>query len=731
MKFWTPLLLAVPALCDDVSLFEWISNYEIALESCQAQIDLTATVCLIPETAAKRGLVRRDDDFDPTSCYCTMEAPFVTLIDCFVKGEGNKTSYMNSFIDSCKGLTDEPLTLDSLYSTYYSGLKHMKNVSTVENFSLTEVVDYPVLLGYKQYKINRQWEWMAEKNKNLGSIFGLSLMGYWGLVLLLATLVNWTIYLFPGFTGLFVGPLSNMWRKYVSLPAAISRRKTRAVRFGLLVPSRMESLIIFVFLFLTAMFSGINIHSVPGNEFSQGNYVARFVAIRTGIMVGYICPLLVLFAGRNNFLQWLTRWNFATFITYHRWVSRIVVLLVIIHAIGFTVSDISRDKYSARVKEGFIQWGIVACVCGGIILVQGLLVVRRKSYEAFLVIHILMAMFFVIGGYKHTLGFGYQPLYWTSIAVWAIDRLIRFTRLFVFGAPMATVTLLAEETLRVVIPKPSFWHATPGGHAFVHFIRPSCFWQSHPFTFTDSSEEGNYIVMYIKLKGGVTHGVYKHLANAPGKSAKIRVLVEGPYGEDSSARKYKNAVFIAGGNGIPGIYSECIDIARKTVDGNGPRLKLIWIIREWKSLAWFYQELRNLNNTNIDTTVFVTKPLLNLENGLTHLKPILIDSESSYSDKEKTNSDVKDSSLPCNDSDSEETSMVASIKNELSHISFQEGRPEIHDLICNEISQADGSLAFVTCGHPHMVDEVRFEVSQNLHQSKHRIEYFEQLQVWA
>ena len=67
----------------------------------------------------------------------------------------------------------------------------------------------------------------------------------------------------------------------------------------------------------------------------------------------------------------------------------------------------------------------------------------------------------------------------------------------------------------------------------------------------------------------------------------------------------QNVVFIAGGNGIPGIYSECVDLAKKSKNQS---IKLVWIIRHWKSLSWFTEELEYLKKTSVQTTVYVTQP---------------------------------------------------------------------------------------------------------------------------
>ena len=52
--------------------------------------------------------------------------------------------------------------------------------------------------------------------------------------------------------------------------------------------------------------------------------------------------------------------------------------------------------------------------------------------------------------------------------------------------------------------------------------------------------------------------------------------VEGPYGEPTPARYADTAVFIAGGNGIPGIYSEVMDMARRMPnEGNQERYEVV------------------------------------------------------------------------------------------------------------------------------------------------------------
>ena len=58
--------------------------------------------------------------------------------------------------------------------------------------------------------------------------------------------------------------------------------------------------------------------------------------------------------------------------------------------------------------------------------------------------------------------------------------------------------------------------------------------------------------------------------------------------------------------------------------------------------------------------------------------------------------------------------------------------PSMEEMVLQEIDESNGSVAFVTCGNPVMVDDLRHSVVKNLEKSNgKRVEYFEQLQVWT
>lgn len=690
------------------------SPFDIANVACLNAIMTTATVCsdygknvvLLPE------------------CMCVQQIGFMSFSDCLLRGYGD--ALVPKFINYCAEYTNVSMTENSFWRRYKDSQRLLRQAENIPNFNFLELLEVPILLEQSYIELFAEGFEAYLGNFNWSLYYGMGIVVYWFVVLFAAALVNWTIWLFPGLTSAFSGPFWNLFRRYVSLSATIRRKKATEQRLGLLeglVPSRIETVLLACWVILVLVTQGVQIRNMHNNPAftNQWQGMARMVGDRSGITCCFTFPLLVLFAGRNNVLQWITRWNFATFVMYHRWISRITVLLVVVHGVAFTVSDIITYNYAPRMTKGLMKWGVLACVCGAFMVFQGMLRFRRHHHEVFLVVHIFLAILVLFGAWYHAGGLGYGIFFWISVGLWVLDWAVRLARIVAFGAPIASVTLVADETLRVVVPKPRHWKSVPGGHAFVYFMLPLCFWQSHPFTFTDSPNEKSSIVLYLKVKGGITRKLYKALLLCPGNTTTVRMCVEGPYGEPSAARKYQNAVFVAGGNGIPGIYSECVDLERRQAENKS--IKLIWVVREWRSLSWFHNELIKLKETCIQTTIYVTSP--NWSAPSRFGGDVGSDSSTDLTTMEVVKEGI--TSLER----SSYGDFLELLKSLLPHVTFIEGRPSMELLVETELAVSDGTLAFVSCGHPQMVDDLRYAVVHNLEKSRYRVDFFEQLQVWA
>lgn len=674
--------------------------------TCNLQISLSVSYCATPYNA---------------TCLCANKNALATYAGCLAFDNRNTTTAVNYMMNYCEENGNVTVEKDWYEKSYQYFLSNAKTEKEIPNFNKTIPIDVPFKLDEAEMKLYERAYKQFLGNYDDSLYYGAGILGYWLLIMCIGAIVNWGKVMFPSLTKKLTSKPINLWRQYVSMPATFRKKKAEELRifkfFDSLIPSRFESIVIFLFYIVVLMIHAMNMHYVDGDpvfENNKYNSQARNVADRTGITGTIMMPLVFLFSSRNNFLQWLTGWNYNTFVTYHRHIARVMFILIALHSILFTV--LLRDDMS-EFSETYMIWGVLATVSGGIILFQAMLFFRRRWYEIFLLIHILFAALYVAGTWIHVDELGYVWFVYPAVAVWCADRVVRIARLVIFGFPKARVSLLADDTIKVEIPKPSYWKTIPGGHAFIHFLKPTYFWQSHPFTFVESPAD-THIILYCKVKGGITHSLYQLLVRSPGQAITMRVGVEGPYGEPTPARYADTAVFIAGGNGIPGIYSEVMDMARRMPNETKNAMKLYWIIRDYKSLEWFNDELTLLGNTNIETTIYVTKP--DLSNLLT--------GDGSDDTSSKKESDSQDMNLESKES----LQGVDLVKSRFSHITFKEGRPSIEDIVDLEIKESNGSVAFVACGHPAMVDETRYFCSRNVdNPQKKRVDFYEQVQVWT
>ncbi|EAZ63876.2 ferric reductase (FRE9 FRE5 FRE6 FRE4 FRE7) [Scheffersomyces stipitis CBS 6054] len=681
----------------------------IAFLGCNYQISLTTTFC--PE-----GIVSQE-------CYCKNSNALATISHCYKYGHPQE---INSFLGMCQSMFNISLTESEFEEAHDNYLRSAKNISEIVDYSPSKLVDFPVRLIDSEIVLFRSAYQNFLGNYDVSVDYGAYVVLYWIVVFTIAAIGNWSKVIFPDlYRNFLTGPFSNWFRRTISLPATRGKYKTNEKKFlvvlDMLVPTRAETIILITFGSMCTYLLVYNINYVEGDPlFHEKKYaILRYVAVRASILTSSLMPLLILFGGRNNFLQWYTRWDYSTFITLHRWLSRIVFVMVMIHVLFYT--KLIKERNPDRINEPYIRWGALATWSGILIMIQGLLVLRRKWYEVFLLVHIILAAVFIFGAWLHVKDLYCVWFYYYTSMLWLFDRIVRVGRLFSFGFPEAQVQLIANETLKVIVPKPDHWEAVPGGHVFIHFLRFSCFWQSHPFTYTIDLDDPANIVLFVKVKQGVTSSLYEYLKSHPGKSTSIRVAIEGSYGEKTPASRYDSAIFVAGGNGIPGIYAEVYELAKRS-NFTKQNLKLTWVIREYRSLLWFYDELVSLKGTNIDTTICVTKP-----NSHGYLEeydgPLLSSNTTRYNTFESRNLTEMGSMRP---------EIISAIKTDLSHIQFREGRPHIDTLVKQATKESPGSACFVTCGHPVMVDELRSAVVENINNSdRKRVDYFEQLQVWA
>ncbi|KAH7199003.1 ferric reductase like transmembrane component-domain-containing protein [Fusarium flagelliforme] len=321
--------------------------------------------------------------------------------------------------------------------------------------------------------------------------------------------------------------------------------------------------------------------------FTKSTEVLAYVGYRTGHISFALLPLTVLFSSRNNIFLWITNWHFSTFLVLHRWVARLCAIHAIIHSITLLAAYVSLGTYYIDVHKPYWIWGIVGTLCLLLLLLQSLLWFRRASYEVFLILHILLTLFVMVGCWYHIYYWKpYSGIYelWIYMvcAVWFFDRLFRAFRVAKNGIRRATVVELSDEIVRLDISGVR-WLSAPGYHAYVYFptLQPLRAWQNHPFSVnnsallqkcTPSTRELSHdkdmelnrtapqITVSQKATGTDSISIYikKHRGTTSLLTERfgLPVLLEGPYGSPSrEILKCDRVLLICGGIGITGLLS--------------------------------------------------------------------------------------------------------------------------------------------------------------------------------
>lgn len=698
------LLCAVSAL-DKVKY----AHEDLAVMACKYAVTSTAVFC-------------KKDTAKSYKCQCKTKPALGSWLNCIYEelGEGNKKAnhYINEHCESFnKSYTDE-----ELLKAYNNATKYLTTTDKIENFNKSVPIYTPI--KYKQKAFNNSYDSFNMRYGNVadGIYFGAGMLGYWAFILLVASIVNFSSKIFVVGKYFNSKPINKV-RQYITMPALFSNKKhTEAVYplgkklsfFSGILPTRVESIILFLFFALMVIFESVRYRYIKNNTLWKDRtaQMTRYPGDRSGILCLYGFILSFLFVGRNNFLLWVTGWKQATFVTYHKWISRFNFLMLVVHAATMHMQSVALGKFETRVLTFWYRWGIIAGVTGGIMILTGSYWVRKNYYEVFLLTHIVMGALFLAGTWIHVADFDYQEYAYAMAAIWCFDRAVRIFRLLSFGVRTASATVVSDETLKITIPKHRFWKAYPGAFGYVHFLKPTTFFQSHPFTIV--SDDHNEITFYTKIKGGVTSQIHRHLRKQPNQTGTIKVCVEGPYGDPKPLKRYDTALLYAGGNGIPGLYAYGKKLAEKT----DKKIKLYWVIRNWHSIDWFYEELLKLKETSLDVIIYVTKPESAVGSKF--------DSTTSSSD-----SDSKDDSNNSEKyNDKAQLSAHEVISQHLDFVEFRFGRPNIHELIKADLEESVGNVGVMTCAHNAMVDSIRHSVSENLEVPQGRVDYFEELQQW-
>ncbi|CAI4034895.1 hypothetical protein SMKI_12G0310 [Saccharomyces mikatae IFO 1815] len=600
------------------------------------------------------------------------------------------------------------ISLEKYYASLNNASSHaIRDYSAIDCLSTSVRVDHQTrskwILAFHAHAYNL----------DISSVYGAYLSYYFVGVGLIAAFFHMSHY--NGFNRkLFGNRIINHIRGHFTLPTFLIKKHANYFEFlnlevftGLM-PNSLESWIIIGYTLANITFLTIDYTIDPYNLIfkSHLSQFTRLLADRSGILAFTQFPLIIIFTARNSFLEFLTGLKFNSFISFHKWIGRIMVLNATIHSLSYSLFAVVNHSFTISNKQLYWKFGVASITLLCILLILSLGIVRKKHYEFFLYTHIVLAILFFYCCWKHVKIFnGWKEWIVVSLIIWGLEKFFRIWNILQFRFPKATLTNLNttnnphDEMFKVIIPKHNRrWHSKPGQYCFIYFLHPLVFWQCHPFTIID---EGNKCVLVIKPKHGLTRFIYNKILQSLNGKLQLRVAIEGPYGPSNhKLEKFGHLLLLSGGTGLPGPLDHAVKLSQKP--DKPASIDLVITIKNIAFLNGYRSEILELKKN---------RSHVNLQIYLTQKTPVM------------KGPSVHDQLMNFNNIMTELASFA--------HIGH--ARPNLNDVIDNTIKSLAprDSLAIVCCGPPVLVDDVRNNVSQKLIDYPERIiEYFEEYQCW-
>ncbi|KAF8132563.1 ferric reductase NAD binding domain-containing protein [Boletus edulis] len=444
---------------------------------------------------------------------------------------------------------------------------------------------------------------------------------------------------------------------------------------------------------------------------------------RAGVLAASQFPLITVLGTKNNLVSLVTHISADKLNVVHRLAARACLIFTGIHVLGGE-NNFSFYKRASKESELF---GIIAASTFVGLAVVSFRPVRERAYELFFYFHfvavivIMSATLLHINTYSAT---NFTYYIWLSFIIWAADRLIRTSRLIYFNLAYfspsqrhsmldATTELLSDSLVRVRFRRPNTFHWSPG--QFAYLIMPSVSrlpFEAHPFSIASvdsvlfapdtkvgGDSNGKALAFYIGVKSGFT----RRLKDVAARGDRLKVYIDGPYGEVVNLGCYDTSLLIAGGRGITFTLPVLLNIIESVRNGSSRcrRVTLIWSIRDADFLNWVSESLTKAvrfapPELKVDIQVFLTKSRPRVSSTVVERQP---DSEAMYSNPfEDQNPFV----LPNDSLDKPEEAIFMP-----PCLKVTDGRPNLEHIVSEEINTASGKVSVSVCGPNAMAKVVR------------------------
>ena len=458
----------------------------------------------------------------------------------------------------------------------------------------------------------------------------------------------------------------------------------------MIMPTRGQSIFLFYLIAVNIIFCCVGYESRQPNSWfpSTTDEIRAFVGNRTGALSLVNIAISVLYAGRNNVLISLTDWSHATFLLLHRWVASIATLQACIHSAIYLYNYMASGDHATEAKLDYWIWGVIATLGMVFLIPTSILPLRQKFYELFLVWHIVIAFFIILGSFLHILlrfskQWGYELWMYIAFAFWAVDRLYRLVRLARNGVCKANITVIDEDYIRLDVPG-----ITGEGQAYLYFPTLTWrVWENHPFS----------------IAGGMLYNTSPD--NIKSQKESVSSSASSAHASPTSVSDIEKAPNLA-----------VAPVSKHTSRSASPTLGLSFIIRTHSGTTALLRSRSSLpvlvEAPYAGSLLHPTHAALNQHPrllciaggvGVTALLPLL----AAHRGSRKLAWGVRHASLLGGLQDLMESNAMAGVTVETT----VGRRMDVRALVEEEAARTDGSLAVVVSGPPGMADEVRLAVA--------------------
>jgi ferric-chelate reductase len=480
------------------------------------------------------------------------------------------------------------------------------------------------------------------------------------------------------------------------------------------------------------------------------------LAIRAAWLALAQVPLLILLAGKNNLIGFVSGISYERLNVIHRWVARVLLFLVTLHVIFL---HLAWNAYGLKdleyATDSCIPTGYAVYVILLWMNLSTLAPIRNFSYEFFVVQHVMTFFGFLVAIMFHLPSTAlYSRVYiYIPIALFLVGRGIRAARFAWNNARPGRATIIALNggVTRITVRTKAIHKWSPGAHVFLSIpkLGPG---QSHPATIASipSSHSGN-LVFILKGHKGFTSRLLKSATNstrsllsteeasAPRQTSEPSTyvaLIDGPYGGSHSDFCSFDTVFvISGSTGITFTLPILLDIAARAQNARLPvrRVTFLWIVKNTSWTSWTASELTSASQTlkaaGIDLSIkihvtcdtkFTTGEEDQSEDSACECDKnagpcccVNVDSPDDIREvdgKEEHPSEKKDVQI-----NEQPQSQCASLKSGtgssiLPCATFQSGRPDIYSMLWELLEEAEGETGVAVCGPLGLNSDVRTKV---------------------